>query len=237
MDSPPASARRENALGKPFRMTPTDGRWSAEGRTVHWRFGWSDSPERPPARVLARRWTEQLVRRHRLFRWAGFESAQPGVKPRFAGRPDADFSMSYSGAAVMVAVATGGGVGVDVEAAPFRALRSDALLRRMCTPREAEHARSMEPDERVAHLAQLWTAKEAAVKASGEGLSHDFRTFEFDLPAHSPGLSAVAHLALTGAGGTVVSRVEVFDDLVRTLAAPAHSQSVIVRQLTPEETR
>ncbi len=221
----------------PPRMTPTDGRWSAEGRTVYWRFGWSDSPERPAARLLARRWTEQLVREHELFEWMGIASARSGVKPQFAGSPDADFSVSYSGAAVMVAVASGAGVGVDIEAAPFRALRSDALLRRMCSEREADRARCLQPDERAAHLAQLWTAKEAAVKASGRGLSHDFRTFEFDLPAHSPGLAAVAHLALNGAHGVAVSRVEVSDDLVRTFATPAYPKSVIARHLSTEETR
>jgi phosphopantetheine--protein transferase-like protein len=137
----------------------------------------------------------------------------------------------------MVAVASGGGVGVDIEAAPFHALRSDALLRRMCSAREADRARAMTPVDRAAHLAQLWTAKEAVVKASGEGLSRDFRTFEIDVPRHSPGLSAVAHLALIGAGGTALSRIEVFDDLVRTFAAPTYSQSVIVRHPTPEEIR
>lgn len=218
-------------------MTPTDGIWCAEGRTVHWRFGWSDSPERPAARSLARHWTQQLVREHGLFEWMGVASARSGAKPQFAGAPDADFSVSYSGAAVMVAVASGAGVGVDIEAAPFRALRSDALLRRMCSEREADRARSLPPDERAAHLAQLWTAKEAAVKASGRGLSHDFRTFEFDLPAHSPGLAAVAHLALTGAHGVAVSRVEVSDGLVRGYATPAYPKSVIARHPSTEETR
>jgi phosphopantetheine--protein transferase-like protein len=221
-------------------MTPTDGSWRVEGRTVHWRVGWSGSPERTAARALARQWTQQLVREHELFPWAGIDPAPPGVKPRFTGAPNADFSMSYSGAAVMVAVASGAGVGVgvDIEAAPFRALHSDALLRRMCSEREAASARAMPHPERIAHLAQLWTAKEAAVKASGAGLSHDFRTFEFDLPPHTPDLSAVAHVALTGARGTAVSRVEVLPDVVRTLDAPAaYPTAVIARQLLLEETR
>lgn len=218
-------------------MTPTDGCWRVDGRTVHWRFGWSVSPGRPAARSLARQWTEQLVREHELFAWTGIESAPSGVKPRFAGDVDADFSVSYSGAAVVVAVASGDGVGVDVEAAPFRALRSDALLRRMCSEREARRARAMEPQERAGHLAQLWTAKEAAVKASGRGLSHDFRTFEFDLPPHSHDLSAVAHLALTGERGVALSRVEIFDDLVRTFTAPSASYPGVAPHLTPEESR
>ena len=174
-------------------MTTTDGSWHAAGRVVHWRFGWADSADRPAASRLARAWVGELVREHGLFSWTGIEPARSGVKPRFAGDPDADFSMSYSGRAVMVAVGTGSGVGVDVEAAPFRALHSDALLRRMCSAREADLARVMAPDDRAGHLAQLWTAKEAAVKASGSGLAHDFRTFEFDLPPHTP--ATVGHRA------------------------------------------
>lgn len=210
-------------------MTTTDGSWRAAGRAVHWRFGWADSADRIVASRLARKWVEELVREHDLFAWTGIEPARSGVKPRFAGGPDADFSMSYSGRAVMVAVATGTGVGVDVEAAPFRALHSDALLRRMCSPREADLARSMAPDDRAGHLAQLWTAKEAAVKASGAGLAHDFRTFEFDLPPHTPGLAAVAHLALALDGGVVVSRVEIADDVVRT----AEADPISARPATP----
>ena len=203
-------------------MTVSDGCWRFEGRAVHWRFGWTDTVEPRAASRVARRWVEDLVRENDLFAWAGIRSAPSGVKPRFAGGPNADFSIAHSGGAVMVAVATGTGVGVDIEAAPFRALHSDALLRRMCSPREADLARAMAADERAAHLAQLWTAKEAAVKASGRGLSHDFRSFEFDLPPHTPHLSAVAHLALALDDGYVVQRVEFADGVVRALDVPPH---------------
>jgi 4'-phosphopantetheinyl transferase len=215
-----------------------DGIWRAAGRTVHWRFGWDDAVERGAASRLARRWVEELVREHELFDWNGIQPARPGTKPRFTGRPDADFSVSHSGRAVMVAVSHGSGLGVDVEAAPFRALRSDALLRRMCSPHEAARARALAPDDRAEHLAHLWTAKEAAVKASGRGLSHDFRSFEFDLPPHRTDLSAVAHLALALGQATVVSRVEITDADVRPSdSEPTFSRAATASQSTIEETR
>jgi len=216
----------------------TDGSWRTAGRTVHWRFGWADSVDRAEASHRARGWVEELVREHELFAWSGIEPTLPGKKPRFAGRPDADFSVSYSGRAVMVAVGTGTGVGADVESAPFQALRSDTLLRRMCSPREADRARSLAHTDRAEHLAQLWTAKEAAVKASGRGLSHDFRSFEFDLPPHRPNLAAVAHLALALDEGTVVSRVEIADGPVQVPdLEPTFLRAATGRQPTPEETR
>lgn len=217
-------------------MTPIDGCRHIDGSAVHWRFGWVETVERAALSLLARRWVEDLVRERDLFPWSGIGAAESGRKPRFADGPDADFSISHSGRAVMVAVATGVGVGVgvDVEAAPFRAFDSDALLRRMCSPREAELARAVSGVERPGHLAQLWTAKEAAVKASGRGLAHDFRTFEFDLPPHTPDLSAIAHLALTDGRRTTVSRVEILTDRVETSAGrPTSSRPAAQPLLTP----
>jgi 4'-phosphopantetheinyl transferase len=174
------------------------------GRRVYWRLGSASDAGVTPSR-LARAWVEDIVRRRRLFAWRGIERVDTGTKPRFAGDPDADFSVSHSGTAVLVAVAEGARVGADIERAPFTAFDSRALRRRMCTPEELRGASRLPPDERQLFLASLWTAKEAVVKASGEGLARDFRSLGTAVPSAPNGCSAMAHLAVIDSGDAVVT--------------------------------
>lgn len=208
-------------------MTPTDGVWRDAGRDVHWGLGIPVCSSNAERSHIGRLWVEDLVRERELFAWEGVDDASSGIKPRFSGHPDADFSISHSGSIVLVAVASGSGVGADVEAAPFRAFESDALRRRMCFTAEAEQAASMTAAARMRYLAQLWTAREAAVKASGRGLAHDFRTFEFDLGDPGSSLSAVGHLAITYESGAAVARIESrADGGVTILPDPAVSRPI-----------
>jgi 4'-phosphopantetheinyl transferase len=175
---------------------------------------------------------EHLVKDHALFPWRGIDAAPPGEKPRFTGAPDADFSISHSGRAVLVAVAEGRGVGVDVEAAPFRAFDSSALRARMCSDPELRRLREVQPDAQPATLAAWWTAKEAAVKASGRGLAEDFRTFEI-IPAPSPADGPVAaHLAVTDGVTTHLAALDVAASPAAA-AASARSDPALVSTTHP----
>lgn len=179
------------------------------GRDVHWRFGWADDARSEPSRV-AREWLEELVARYDLFRWQGIERDGAWSKPRFIGAPDADFSISHSDRGVLIAVAEGPGIGADIEVAPYRAFTAGPLLRRMCAP--AEHARlsAMAPAERRRHAVALWTAKEAAVKATGRGLADDFRTFAIEPAPLPPDVRASAHIAVATGTSVVVRALDVF---------------------------
>ena len=84
------------------------------GRRVIWRIG-SAADAGVTASRLARACVQDLVRDHGLFPWRGIEQDDTSTKPRFAGAPDADFSISHSGAIVLVAVAEGAAVGADIE--------------------------------------------------------------------------------------------------------------------------
>jgi 4'-phosphopantetheinyl transferase len=103
-----------------------------------------------------------------------------GVRRGDNARPVADapvdVSMSHAGGWVVAVAGLAGRVGVDVE--PLRAV-SPALARRCLSPRELawleEH-----PGDRSRRFAELWTAKEAYLKATGAGLSTDPRDVRID---------------------------------------------------------
>lgn len=152
-----------------------DGRWATGRSTVWWRLGTAPADEAPGA--VARRWVEGIVRTKELFPWRGFVDTEPYTKPRFAMTESADFSISHSGRTVLVAVAMDGRVGVDVENAPFVAFGAPGLRSRMLAHEERNALRSVPVEEANAYLARVWTAKEARVKATGEGQKLDFRLF------------------------------------------------------------
>lgn len=149
-----------------------EDRWIVGGAPVWWRLG-----RAPDARGAAHAWVEDIVRRETPWPWRGIARTNPRAKPRLAGDTDLDFSLSHSGEFVLVAVAQGVAIGADIETAPFRAFGSAALRRRMLAPAEEHLGDAPDDPSARAALARVWTAKEAFVKATGEGLSRDFRTF------------------------------------------------------------
>lgn len=91
---------------------------------------------------------------------------EPNGKPVLVDAPGVDINLSHSGAWVAVGLSRSGRLGVDVEAE-----RPEAFWREMA-------ASFLSPDEIAATLPpggaqflKLWTAKEAALKAEGSGLS------------------------------------------------------------------
>lgn len=87
-------------------------------------------------------------------------------KPFLPDNPDVQFSLTHSGDQA-VCVLDNHAVGVDIEA--VRAVRYEALARRHFTPEENEWLAAQ--DDKLRAFFRLWTAKESALKARGEGLS------------------------------------------------------------------
>src|SRR5882757_7989385 len=88
-------------------------------------------------------------------------------KPRLVGaNTDFDFSLSYSGDAVLVAISSAGAVGADVEALPSLD-DLDELEDAATAISEAKLLRAMAPETRRQTFALLWTLKEAVLKAAG----------------------------------------------------------------------
>lgn len=160
--------------------------WTVGDAAVWWRLGRATE-----SRAGALAWVEDLVRRETPWPWRGITRADARAKPRLVGETDLDFSVSHRGDVILVAVARGVRIGADVETSPFDAFDSAALRRRMLAPAERHLDDPGTALDRVA-LARVWTAKEALVKATGTGLSRDFRTFRVPTPPPSPAQDALA---------------------------------------------
>jgi 4'-phosphopantetheinyl transferase len=112
-----------------------------------------------------------------------FTSEERG-RPRIAGPGPPlpiDFNISHSGDLVAVALA-GDRVGIDVE--DFLAREADvASLHRYFAPCERASLLELPPQARRRRFFELWTLKEAYLKARGAGLGLSLGSFAFDLTA------------------------------------------------------
>jgi 4'-phosphopantetheinyl transferase len=95
-------------------------------------------------------------------------AGQPG-KPRLADPAGPRFNLSHAEEVAVVAVA-GREVGVDVEHLG-RGLRVLDAASVACTPEEIATLRQLPPAPRAEAFLRMWTAKEAYLKATGQGLT------------------------------------------------------------------
>lgn len=117
-----------------------------------------------------------------------FDYGQQG-KPRLAAAHstgDWQFNLSHSGEFALLAAVQGVQVGVDIEA--LRPMRDrDALVRRYFSVAENAAYFALPEDQRQAAFFAAWTAKEALVKALGQGLHFPLREFDVQVDAHGAG--------------------------------------------------
>jgi 4'-phosphopantetheinyl transferase len=115
-----------------------------------------------------------------------FETSAYG-KPALAGSSDLRFNLSHSEDVGVVAITRGRQIGVDVER--IRAeVNARELSDRFFSVPEADWVRSTAGSELMLRFFTCWTAKEAYVKASGEGLSRPLRNFSVMPGPRYPGL-------------------------------------------------
>jgi len=138
-------------------------------------------------------------------RYLEFDTTAVG-KP-FLGRPaqQLEFNLSHSGRHGLIAVAKDRSVGVDIE---VRRPISDLLgvVLRIATPREAKLLKQLPTSQVHSTLFDLWTRKEAVLKALGQGFLIDPREVEVGI---GPGRSYV-----------------IFDERIWTVESLAISSSV-----------
>lgn len=118
----------------------------------------------------------------------------PGGKPVLASNEEAScsFSLSHARGLVACAVSNGPAVGVDVEVVG-RNINPTPLAAHYFSQSEAAALSECGDDLRLARFVELWTLKEAYLKAVGTGLASSLSTFSLDL-----GIPHQVHLALSG---------------------------------------
>lgn len=110
-----------------------------------------------------------------------FATAERG-KPYLVGAPrDLRFSVSHTRGMVAVAITEGCEIGVDVEE-PRSAREPLKLATRFFAPDETAALRAIDDDDarRDAFL-NIWTMKEAVIKATGQGLAYGLDSFSVSL--------------------------------------------------------
>ncbi len=98
---------------------------------------------------------------------------KPHLAQSMSGQGDMcrlDFNWSHSGDYALIAISRDGPVGVDIER-HGKNLRTLDLARRFFAPSETAALESLSPEARNRAFIGLWCAKEAVLKAAGEGLS------------------------------------------------------------------
>ena len=102
------------------------------------------------------------------------------------GKPRSpDFNLSDSAGHSLVLVSRTLRVGVDVERTNRR-LRHRELAERYFAPEEAAAINAMDDEAGKQHFLQLWTAKEAACKATGTGLGGHMHRWAFAISEGNP---------------------------------------------------
>lgn len=93
-------------------------------------------------------------------------------KPALAqGAQDWQFNLAHCESMGLIAVSRAGAVGVDLEQIQ-PVPDAEALVARFFSPRENEAFQRVPPTERGLAFFNLWTRKEAWLKATGEGITH-----------------------------------------------------------------
>lgn len=127
--------------------------------------------------------------RRRLGAFLGFAPSAVPIAVGDGGKPmlpdhGAHFNLSHSGARAVIAIAEGGEVGIDVEVidrADGLAGHLDDLARACLTPAEQEALAAVRADDRIRCFLSYWTAKEARMKLTGEGLMLEPQEIDLEL--------------------------------------------------------
>lgn len=128
-------------------------------------------------------------------------------KPQLPANQALSFNWSHSGDYALVALSRGEAVGVDIERLEKK-MRALEIARRFFEPGEADALAALDPDARDRAFIGLWCAKEAVLKAIGEGLSFGLDRLAF---AHARGAEWQLTRTDPALGDVRAWRVEGFD--------------------------
>lgn len=137
------------------------------------------------------------------------------------------FNWSHSGPHALIAVARGLSPGIDLECVGRRT-RALELARRYFSADEVRYLASLDGDERDVAFLQIWTAKEAVLKAIGRGLSYGLH--RLSVAVSDPDMKLIA-LDGEDVGAWQLHRVAIRDDLVAALAWRGSDRRVRIQYL------
>lgn len=175
-----------------------------DASSVHvWRIAHARAQRRQPMRRLLAAYLDLPESSVELIDDArGKPTLSPGLVA--AGGERLEFNWTHSGDYALVALARGVAPGVDIERHHTRA-NALALARRFFAADEAAALAALDGAARDHAFLALWCAKEALLKASGDGLSFGLARLRFAyaepgwrLDRLDPALGAVADWQLTG---------------------------------------
>jgi 4'-phosphopantetheinyl transferase len=171
---------------------------SAEEKIRHARFMFDrDKRDFAVAHALVRRVLSLYsATPPREWRFAGSPNQKPRLADEQAGEPPLLFSLSHTHGVVACAVSRGLEVGIDVESID-RIVDAADVARRFFAPSEIAMLDACTADEHSTRFVELWTLKEAYVKAIGRGLIVPLDQFSFSFDdigriefAAEPGMNA-----------------------------------------------
>lgn len=119
------------------------------------------------------------------FRFIENDHGRPEIAYPSLDRP-LRFNLSHSGGLVACVIGEGGQIGVDVERLD-RPPVDPRVIRRYCSDDEQTALASMPDTLRHERFLELWTLKEAYVKARGTGLTLPLRKVSFAVGVEGPG--------------------------------------------------
>lgn len=162
-------------------------------------------------------------------------SYNPNGKPALSGRfanPGLDFNLAHSENLALFAVTRGGAVGIDVE--KIRPMTdADELVARFFSPRENALFQKLAQEQKTIAFLNLWTRKEAWLKATGEGIGHLLAKVEVTfLPNESARFLTLPEHAGTNADW-LVRELKPASDFIGAIALPEIQSSIFQFQYSP----
>ena len=143
-------------------------------------------------------------------------AAGPHGKPHAPSLPWLEFNLSHAGTHLLLAFARNQPLGIDLECTQRRP-PTEGIARRYFAASEADALDRLPSERRARAFLDLWTHKEAVLKALGHGLSFGLERVVFALEG-----DRVANLEGIGGGGDVAGwrllRLAPAPDLLGTLA-------------------
>jgi 4'-phosphopantetheinyl transferase len=142
-----------------------------------------------------------------------------------------DFNWSHSGEHALIAVARGIAPGIDLERRRPRP-RALPIARRFFDSEEADALDSLPEEARAAAFLELWTAKEAVLKAHGHGISFGLQRLHI---FSSPERLGLLRFDGEDTGAWQLQRLAIAPELIAALAWRGPPRAIEIRSLASVE--